>query len=82
MPIEMKEEDRVDFEKRLAKYGLTTASVLAEKLTTVPSSITSLHAGPTAEGHFRPIALKTSSLDQLVQWIGISDQVFNRSGLG
>jgi hypothetical protein len=78
MPIQMNEEDRNDFERRLAKYGLTASSVLAEELVTVPSSVTPLHAGPNTEGVFRPITLRTSNIDQLNRWIGVPDVLFDR----
>jgi hypothetical protein len=46
------------------------------KLTTVPSSITHLHAGSSAS-QYQPIILRTDDFDDLNQWIGIPDQVFD-----
>jgi hypothetical protein len=76
MPIELKdikEEDRLDFEKRLANYGLDISSLVSNELTTIPSTVTPLYTGNFVQSRFSPITLKTSDFDQVNQWIGTPD---------
>ena len=76
MPVELKdikEEDRLDFEKRLANYGMDTSSLINNELTTIPSTITPLYIGNVVQGRFSPITLKTSDFDQVNKWIGTPD---------
>jgi hypothetical protein len=82
MPIElknMKEEDRPDFEKRLANYGLEASSLIQHELITVPSTITSLSIGKEVQSRFNPITLKTSNFDQVNQWIGTPDTLAEKA---
>jgi hypothetical protein len=82
MPIELKdvnEEDRLDFEKRLANYGLDLSSLINNELTTVPSTITPLYIGNAVQSKFSPIILKTSDFDQVNQWIGTPDTIADKT---
>lgn len=72
----LRDEDRQDFEKRLANYGLTPSSLLTTQLHTVPSTITPLYHGPGVASAFKPIVLKTADFSDVNKWIGVPDSVF------
>jgi hypothetical protein len=72
----LSDEDRADFEQRLETFGLDASSLLAPSLQTTKSSITSLALSPTPSA-YTPIILRTSSFDDLNQWIGVPDEVFD-----
>lgn len=78
MPTEFKgmtEEERLDFEKRLANYGLEASALIKDELTTVPSTITPLCIGQVVQSRFNPVTLKTADFDQVNRWIGMPDEV-------
>lgn len=72
---DLKDEDRIDFEKRLTIYGLTSSSLLTDQFSTVPSTITPLYHG-RIDSAFRPIVLKSSDFSDVAKWIGVPDSIF------
>lgn len=78
MPLDVKdlsEQDKTYFQNRLANYSLDFSSSSNEDLVTIPSSVTTLYGSQFTSGKTSPIVLKTSSFDQVNQWIGIPDKL-------
>lgn len=76
---DIEEQDRLDFEKRLANYGLDTSSLIGNELTTIASTITPLHVGNLVQSRFSPVTLKTSDFDQVNKWIGTPDALAEKT---
>jgi hypothetical protein len=66
-------DQRTDFLKRLAIYGLDETSILRPDLV-IPSKTTLMLTAAT-NSFLRPHVLSTSDLDELKKWIGIPDQL-------
>jgi hypothetical protein len=80
MSVDLKalsEEDRQDFERRLANYGLDT-SVVQEGITVQPSSRLILAHGPGRDTFIKPVVLEVNEFDKLTRMIGVDDRIFQR----
>jgi hypothetical protein len=53
------------------------SSLISEQLTTSSSVITSLRTDVGMASQYRPVLLKTSNFDQVKDWIGVPDRVFD-----
>jgi hypothetical protein len=69
-------DQRADFLKRLALYGLDETSILRPDLVIPPK--TTLTLSTAANSFLRPHLLSTPDLDELKKWIGIPDQRFKQ----
>ncbi len=71
------QQDKDDFEKRIAHYGLTPKAVLQDRLEVDPSTRVSL-TGKGSPCHVSPHILQTKDIGQVKQWIGLLDDVFDQ----
>jgi hypothetical protein len=76
---EVPEADRADFSERLALFRIDPSSFLADDLTTIPSTITSLSMASGVSSRFQPVILSTSDFGQLNEWVGVPDRVFDET---
>lgn len=74
----LSEEDRSDFERRLAIFGLD-ASAVEPELRVRPNSRVNLAYGPNRDSYLRPIVREVTDFDELNRMIGIDDRVFEKA---